>query len=289
MMLRKKHWLGVLLVSVWAVLASGCKLGDSTVEFRESYPGMNSATRALVSGEPVEGVVKDQEWRHFVIGVPEGSALLTSRLELTKWSRDEDGFASDVELFVAYGRKITLEMVNNEEEDCFTYVIGGNDRGEDCIFDNPLPGQWYFLIWGDDIPATFSLTVTVDGESYESSVSGLSSIVGVYDVSRTYSREVDEVYLVIDSQGALSRFDYQGRFGRNCYRTERNRSSLTHLSGNRFQYEFFDLEGNKTGGEQVFVEFYRGGLGYRGRGSDNVWLWGPRVNVDVSSLEAAEC
>lgn len=76
------------------------------------------------------------------------------------------------------------------------------------------------------------------GGSGKISVTGLSSIVGIYDWSDDYGVDgIDEWYLEIDSDGYISDYDYQGDsydLGDNCYDIDFDYEKLTHISGNTF-------------------------------------------------------
>jgi len=130
-----------------------------------------------------------------------------------------------------------------------------------------------------------SLTGCGGGSSSSNEVTGLSSIVGVYDWSDEYPGGIiDEWYLGIDAQGYVSDYDYMGdSFDNlaNCYVIDRNWERLTHISGNRFA---------TLSGVDVLIDFHQGQLRITGQGSAfGSEIIGPRVNIHVSTFEAAEC
>ena len=119
-------------------------------------------------------------------------------------------------------------------------------------------------------------------------VTSLSSIVGVYDWSiLDADGTIDEWYLAIAPSGWISDYDYQGdsyNRGRNCYVIERNWERLAHLGDNRFVF---------LNGDIVKADFFSGSLVFTPVrteiGAIAPIVVGPRVQIDVSTFEAAEC
>jgi hypothetical protein len=114
-------------------------------------------------------------------------------------------------------------------------------------------------------------------------VTGLASIVGVYMWFDYYPGGiVDEWYLGIDDQGFVSDYDYLGdsfdNFA-NCYLIDRDWERFGHISGNRFSTIFLGI---------VFIEFDLGGLLITSWDGLQLAV-GPKVDIDVSDFEAAEC
>lgn len=117
-------------------------------------------------------------------------------------------------------------------------------------------------------------------------VTGLASIVGVYEWFDEYPGGlVDEWYFAIDAQGYVSDYDYMGdsydNLG-NCYVIDRDWEQLVYVSENRFS--------TVVAGEDLFIEIQDGGLLITPvDGSSEPEYIGPKVDIDVSSFETAEC
>lgn len=136
------------------------------------------------------------------------------------------------------------------------------------------------------IAASISLSAcNEEGGKSSSSVDGLSSIVGVYDLSKKYSDgTVDEWYLGIDSDGYFSVYDYMGDSYdnyMNCYFIRRNWDKLTHVSGNVFTSEVV--------GEVTVTKSSSGLTITPENGSAEQLKTGEKVSLTVSDFEAAEC
>ena len=126
-------------------------------------------------------------------------------------------------------------------------------------------------------------------EGSSSSVTVLSSIVGVYDWSDFYQDgTIDEWYLAIAPDGWISDYDYRGDSydrGRNCYVIDRNWERLAHLGDNRFVF---------LNGDIIKADFFSGSLVFTPVSTESgvappLVAVGPRVEINVSSFEAAEC
>ncbi len=116
-------------------------------------------------------------------------------------------------------------------------------------------------------------------------VTGIASIVGVYEWFDEYPGGLlDEWYFAIDAQGYVSDYDYMGdsydNLG-NCYVIDRDWEQLVHVSENRF---------STVNMGDVYIEIQDGGLLITPvDGSSEPEYIGPKVDIDVSSFEAAEC
>lgn len=124
-----------------------------------------------------------------------------------------------------------------------------------------------------------------DSNGGNTTVTGLSSLVGVYDWSDSYDDgTVDEWYLGIDSQGYISDYDYFGDsydMGGNCYYIDKNWEQLTHVSGNVFD-TLYNGEVTITKSSSMLTVTSN-------EDSSNLLVAGGKVNIAVSDMEAANC
>jgi len=138
-----------------------------------------------------------------------------------------------------------------------------------------------------------ALFLTSCNSSKESaSDKALSSIVGVYDVSRDHGQDgIDEWYLEIDSEGYISDYDYQGDSfdnSSNCYSISQNWGQFIYLSGNEFRYVYFsDVEMNSN---VIITVVDGGGISIVNKKySDSNETLGKKTSLVKSDFLAAEC
>ena len=137
------------------------------------------------------------------------------------------------------------------------------------------------------IAASLSIVACNDegGSSGSTSVSGLSSIVGIYDWSDTYEGGiVDEWYIGIDAEGNVSDYDYLGDAYddyMNCYSIDKNWDQLTHISGNRFSSNIV--------GEVTITKSSSGLTIVPEDENYSSLVTGEKVSMTVSDFEAADC
>lgn len=147
----------LLLIAGLSIVLIGCmsETKEFSIDVTETVRGINDPAQPLVSGIPATGSIQASQARHFVIEVPYVADRLSAVLELTS------GSEPDVSLFVSYGKKMTVDMRVNQEEDCWDYSMRVNEKSE-CAFLSPLPGTWYFTVWGDGGETEFRLTATIE-------------------------------------------------------------------------------------------------------------------------------
>lgn len=146
------------------------------------------------------------------------------------------------------------------------------------------------------ISVSMLLTACNDESEDSVKVTGLSSIVGVYDWSDTYDDgSVDEWYLAIDADGYISDYDYQGDsfdLGENCYYIDRNWDRLTHIEGNKFSVSEDGHYSNYVVDLEVSFRFVGGKLTVDyvddEDGPTTITI-GKKTNRSTSDFEALEC